>query len=89
MTPPPAAVHVEPDAAGPAAPPRSNGELAFEEPWQARAFALCVSLLERDALGWDAFRPHLVRAIAADPAAAYYASFVTALEAFVAERLEA
>lgn len=78
---------VEPDAAGAAAPPRSNGELVFEEPWQARAFALCVTLLERDGLGWDAFRPHLVHAIAADPGAAYYASFVAALEAFVADRI--
>lgn len=80
-------MHVEPDAAGVAAPPRSNGELVFEEPWQAKAFALCVTLLERDGLGWDAFRPHLVRAIAADPDAPYYVSFVAALEAFTADRL--
>jgi len=83
----PPAVRVEPDATGPAAPPRSNGELVFEEPWQARAFAMCVSLLERDGLGWDAFRPHLVRAIGEDPQAPYYASLVTALEAFAADRV--
>jgi len=82
----PPALRVEPDASGLAAPPRSNGELVFEEPWQARALAMCVGLLERDGLGWDAFRPHLVRAIRADPEAPYYESFVAALEAFVAGR---
>jgi hypothetical protein len=79
-------IGVEPDATGPAAPPRSNGELVFEEPWQARAFALTVSLLQRDGVGWDAFRPHLVAAIAAEPEAPYYERLVTALEAFLATR---
>jgi hypothetical protein len=77
---------VEPDLSGPAAPPRRNGELVFEAPWQARAFAIAVSLLQRDGLGWDAFRPHLVAAIAEDPGAPYYESFVAALEAFAAAR---
>jgi Nitrile hydratase beta subunit len=81
-----AAVSVEPDATGPAAPPRSNGELLFDEPWQARAFAMAVTLLQHNGEGWDAFRPHLVRAIEADPDAPYYESFVAALEAYVASR---
>jgi hypothetical protein len=74
------------DVEGPAAPPRSNGELVFEAPWQGRAFGLCLALLEREGLGWDAFRTHLVAALAADPGAPYYDAFAVALDAFVAER---
>ena len=44
------------DVDGPAAPPRSNGELVFAAPWQARAFGICVAVLEREGLGWDDFR---------------------------------
>jgi hypothetical protein len=74
------------DVEGPAAPPRSNGELVFEAPWQGRAFGLCLALLEREGLGWDAFRTHLVAALAAHPDAPYYDAFAVALDAFVAER---
>jgi hypothetical protein len=73
------------DVEGVAAPPRSNGELVFSAPWQARAFGICVAVLEREGLGWDAFRPHLVSAIADDPDRDYYDSFGLALDAFVAE----
>ena len=76
---------VDVDADGPAAPPRRNGELVFDAPWQGRAFGLCVAVLEREGLGWDAFRPHLVAAIAADPAADYYDAFGLALDAFLVE----
>ena len=31
------------DIEGPAAPPRSNGELVFAEPWESRAFGMAVS----------------------------------------------
>ena len=73
------------DVDGPAAPPRRNGELVFEAPWQGRAFGMAVALLEREGLGWDAFRVHLVAAIEAAPEAAYYEQFVTALGAFADE----
>ncbi|HVM51968.1 MAG TPA: hypothetical protein VM262_02110 [Acidimicrobiales bacterium] len=71
---------------GPTAPPRRNGELVFDAPWEGRAFGLTVALLEREGLGWDAFRPHLVRAIEADPDHTYYEQLAVALDAFVAER---
>jgi Nitrile hydratase beta subunit len=72
-----------PDLAGPAAPPRRNGELVFDAPWEARAFGLALALLQQRGLGWDAFRPHLVAAVAARPDAPYYERLVAALEAFV------
>lgn len=71
-------------AAGADAPPRSNGELVFSEPWEGRAFGMCVALLERRGLTWDDFRPHLAAQIAAGGDRAYYESFVLALEDFVA-----
>lgn len=66
----------------PEAPPRHNGELVFDAPWQARAFGLVVALLDHHDKDWDAFRPHLVAAIAAAPAAPYYEQLVVALAAF-------
>ena len=37
-------VPVDLDVDGPAAPPRSNGELVFAEPWESRAFGLAMAL---------------------------------------------
>ena len=34
------------DQEGPAAPPRTNGELVFELPWESRVFGLTMSLYE-------------------------------------------
>jgi nitrile hydratase accessory protein len=81
-------------AVGAAAPlPRDNGELVFEEPWQGRALGMGVVALERAGASWEDFRRHLVAAIAASPprdgesaATAYYAAWLDALEALLAER---
>jgi nitrile hydratase accessory protein len=70
---------------GPGALPRDNGELVFAAPWEARALALAVALVERLGLPWDAFRRHLIDAVAADPQRPYYESWAVALEAFVFE----
>jgi len=78
---------IEVETEGPTAPPRRNGELAFEAPWQARAFGICLALLEREGLEWKDFRPHLVKAIAADAEREYYDSFAVALEDFSATTL--
>ena len=68
---------------GVSALPRDNGELVFAAPWQGRAFALAVALVERLDLPWDAFRQRLVDAIAQDPDRPYYESWAVALEALV------
>lgn len=68
------------------APPRSNGELVFEAPWQGRAFGICLALLEREGLGWEDFRPYLGAAIERQPEASYYQCFADALDAFSAAR---
>lgn len=54
---------VQPDATGPAAPPRRNGELIFEEPWESRAFGLAISLAEAGLLEWDELREQLMAEI--------------------------
>ncbi|MEE2777615.1 MAG: nitrile hydratase accessory protein [Acidobacteriota bacterium] len=49
---------------GPAAPPRSNGELVFEEPWQSRLFGLTLALQEQGVFAWKDFQTELIAAIA-------------------------
>jgi nitrile hydratase accessory protein len=79
--------------AGHAPLPRDNGELVFEEPWQGRALGMGVVVLERTGASWSQFRRHLVGAIERRPArpgesaaTAYYAAWLDALEALLAER---
>jgi hypothetical protein len=64
--------------------PRRNGELAFDAPWQSRAFGLAAAVIEH-ALGGDRepFRQQLIAAIAAEPGRPYWESWTTALEALV------
>ena len=56
----------------------------FEEPWQARAFAMAVVTVEQLGLSWDAFRDRLKAAIAARPDQPYFESWLDALEGLVA-----
>jgi nitrile hydratase accessory protein len=65
--------------------PRNNGELVFEAPWQARAVAVAVALVERLDLPWDAFRSRLMTEIARDPQRPYYESWGRALEWLVVD----
>lgn len=75
------------DLEGAAAPPRSNGELVFAEPWQSRAFAMAVALNQADAFTWQRFQAALIARIARWEAAAderaawsYYHHWLGALE---------
>jgi nitrile hydratase accessory protein len=78
------------DVEGPAAPPRSNGELVFAEPWESRAFGLTMALADRGVLSYEAFREALIGRIAAweadHPAGecfSYYRCWLQALERVV------
>ena len=75
------------DVDGPAAPPRSNGELAFRAPWESRAFGLALALHAGGTFAWEDFRRQLIAVIAEwerdhdeDEAWSYYACWLTALE---------
>lgn len=52
------------DIEGPAAPPRSNGELVFAEPWESRAFAMAVALCDTGVFTWREFQAALIPRIA-------------------------
>jgi nitrile hydratase accessory protein len=75
---------------GPAALPRSNGELVFEAPWEGRVFGLAVALSDRRVYDWDEFRSRLVEEIAhADACGAestYYERWLGAFEKLLVAR---
>ena len=81
------------DIDGPAAPPRSNGELVFAEPWESRAFGLAMTLHAGGVFEWEDFRRQLIAAVAEaegdpdpDESWSYYRCWLTALERVLAER---
>jgi nitrile hydratase accessory protein len=65
---------------GSAAPPRRNGELVFEAPWQGRAFGMAIAVVKHMGLDWKDFQQRLIGAIAAHPELPYYDCWVAALE---------
>jgi len=52
------------DSHGPAAPPRRNGELALDEPWQGRLFGVTMALCRSGAVDHERFRQQLIAEIA-------------------------
>jgi hypothetical protein len=74
------------DVEGPAAPPRRNGEVVFEAPWQSRVFGLCAAVVESCFDGdREPFRRQLVAAIAAAPERPYWDSWTLALQQLVVD----
>jgi len=81
------------DSAGPAAPPRDNGELVFAAPWESRAFGVALALHESGRMDWEDFRQSLIGEIAAWEAAHpsgegwnYYECWLRSLERVVSGR---
>ncbi|MDG2306556.1 MAG: nitrile hydratase accessory protein [Candidatus Binatia bacterium] len=81
------------DAVGPAAPPRKNGELVFDEVWEGRLFGLTMALYDSGAFAWDEFRDLLIDEIGqwerAHPSGAdyhYYERWLGAFERLVTEK---
>ena len=81
------------DPSAPAAPPRSNGELVFEAPWESRAFGVAVALQDAGLLDFETFRARLIQEIGAwevEHAASaggyrYYERWLEALERVLLE----
>ncbi|HEX8770967.1 MAG TPA: hypothetical protein VF711_09390 [Acidimicrobiales bacterium] len=72
------------DVDGAVAPPRRNGELVFEAPWQSRVFGLCAAVVETCFNGdREPFREQLIAAIAAEPDRPYWDSWTVALQRLV------
>lgn len=54
---------LELDETGPAAPPRENGELVFDAPWQSRAFGVTAALADAGRLEWADFQAALIQRV--------------------------
>jgi len=65
--------------------PRKNGELVFDEPWQARAFGLAIAVAQERRLEWEGFRRHLIAEVGQAPERTYWASWLSALEDWLGE----
>lgn len=61
-------------------PPRDNGEIVFESPWQQRLFGLTMALCRSDACDWPRFRRRLIARIAEADERPYWESWAVALE---------
>jgi nitrile hydratase accessory protein len=70
-------------------PPRKNGELIFDEPWESRAFGMAVALNEDQCYPWENFRRRLIGQIAEadarDDPAGYYERWLAAFEQLLDE----
>lgn len=72
------------DIDGVAAPPRRNGELVFEAPWQSRVFGLCAAIVATCFDGdREPFRQQLIAAISSEPDRPYWDSWTVALQRLV------
>lgn len=78
-------IDLELDVEGPAAPPRANGELVFDETWQRRLFATTMALCDAGAFTYGEFRQRLIAEIDTTPGP-YWSSWQDALEHLVADR---
>ena len=84
------------DLEGAAAPPRKNGELVFEAPWESRAFGITVALQAQGHFAWEDFRATLIEEIRTweqeaargVPAQSwsYYACWLAALERLLVQK---
>ena len=92
--------HTDLDLDGPIEPPRKNGELVFEAPWEARAFGMAMVLHQQDVYPWREFSSRLAAEIAGDSTSPdtpvfplppdtesrYYQQWLAALEILLLDR---
>jgi nitrile hydratase accessory protein len=69
-----------------AEPPRANGELVFEQPWESRAFGIARALSDSGALDYERFRAALIGEIQGAREGSYYEHWQAALERVLAEQ---
>ena len=81
------------DVDGPAAPPRLNGELTFQAPWESRIFGVTISLHRAGVFEWEEFRSLLIEEIGAwekqghgQAEWSYYERWAAALERLLASK---
>jgi len=78
------------DMAGPAALPRKNGELVFDEVWQGRIFGMTVAMSHDASFGWSEFQARLIDEIAraerVGESSSYYERWLRAFERLLADK---
>jgi hypothetical protein len=74
------AAEIDADLEGPVSPPRDNGEVVFNTPWERRLFGVTVALCRTAACDWETFRRRLIWRIGQDEARPYWRSWAVALE---------
>lgn len=70
-----------------ASPPRQNGELCFDAPWQGRVFATTTVLVEAGHFTWSQFQTALIVEIQGSKEDQYWSSWLEATTKIV-EQLE-
>lgn len=72
------------DAQGPAAPPRKNGELVFNSPWEGRAFGMALAVRAHHRFSWSGLQSLLEQRIAqagpSEDGTRYYEHWMASLE---------
>ncbi len=69
--------------------PRTNGELVFRSPWEARSFGIAVALNAGGLYEWEDFTANLVAEISSAEdydVEAYYEKWLSALEQIVVDQ---
>jgi nitrile hydratase accessory protein len=80
-------MNTSPDLSVLPAIPRDDEGPVFREPWEARAFAIAVSLHQRGVFAWTEWAAVLAREIKGDDGASdYYTLWLRALERLVQEK---
>ena len=59
---------------------RMHAEQTFDEPWQARLFAITEGVIQRGTVDREDFRQHLIASIDAVPGRPSWESWLAALE---------
>jgi nitrile hydratase accessory protein len=71
---------IDVDLSGSVSPPRDNGQVVFDAPWERRLFGLTLALCRSGVCDWETFRQRLIRHIADDEMRPYWRSWAAALE---------
>lgn len=74
------------DLLGTVDPPRKNGELVFDAPWEGRSFGLALALHEQGLFDWEEFRQRLIGRITDHPTGDYYEQWLRALESLLLDK---
>ena len=70
---------------GPTAPPRSNGEMVFDAPWESRLFGVTMALVEAERFSWSEFQQRLIASVGRWEGDRYYERWAEALESLLAD----